>query len=130
MVVIGNIGTVYTGDSVSEGRREFNECIELSKAPFGRGSGEDVTLFIDGMIDSEYTGSRSLAGVEEGGEIYGIPAMNISQMWGLWCKFNQDPDGSPDFTHFMGRATEGYDCLMIQWCGMWLGVERNGYTHS
>ena len=21
-------------------------------------------------------------------------------------------------------------CIMIPWCGMWLGIERDGYTHS
>ena len=25
----------------------------------------------------------------------------------------------------------GYDdCVLVKWCGMWLGIERNGYTHS
>jgi hypothetical protein len=24
----------------------------------------------------------------------------------------------------------GHDCLMLQWAGMWLGIERDGYTHS
>lgn len=24
----------------------------------------------------------------------------------------------------------GYDCIMIFWCGMWLGIEKDGYTHS
>ena len=24
----------------------------------------------------------------------------------------------------------GYDCIMLQWAGMWLGIERDGYTHS
>jgi len=24
----------------------------------------------------------------------------------------------------------GYDCVMLQWAGMWLGIERDGYTHS
>jgi len=59
-----------------------------------------------------------------------IPDMNISQMWGLWCKFNQDPDQSPTFTHFMARATSADSYLMILWCGMWLGIELDGYTHS
>jgi hypothetical protein len=22
------------------------------------------------------------------------------------------------------------DCVLIQWAGMWLGIEPNGYTHS
>jgi hypothetical protein len=24
----------------------------------------------------------------------------------------------------------GHDCLMVKWCGMWLGIESDGYTHS
>ena len=22
------------------------------------------------------------------------------------------------------------DCVMVPWCGMWLGIELDGYTHS
>ncbi len=22
------------------------------------------------------------------------------------------------------------DCIMVPWCGMWLGIEKDGYTHS
>jgi hypothetical protein len=22
------------------------------------------------------------------------------------------------------------DCVMVPWCGMWIGIERDGYTHS
>jgi len=22
------------------------------------------------------------------------------------------------------------DCIMVQWAGMWLGIETDGYTHS
>jgi len=22
------------------------------------------------------------------------------------------------------------DCMMVEWCGMWLGIEPDGYTHS
>ena len=22
------------------------------------------------------------------------------------------------------------DCLMVEWCGMWLGIETDGYVHS
>jgi hypothetical protein len=31
---------------------------------------------------------------------------------------------------FRRTAHAGYDCIMIQWCGMWLGIEPDGYTHS
>jgi hypothetical protein len=23
-----------------------------------------------------------------------------------------------------------FDCAMVHWCGMWLGIEQDGYTHS
>ena len=69
----------------------------------------------------------TLAGLEDSL----VPEMNVSQMWGLWRKFRDNPDGSPDFMSFMERAQIGsWDCLMIQWCGMWLGIEQDGYTHS
>lgn len=22
------------------------------------------------------------------------------------------------------------DCIIVQWCGIWLGIESDGYTHS
>lgn len=25
---------------------------------------------------------------------------------------------------------DGSGCIMLQWRGMWLGIERDGYTHS
>ena len=58
------------------------------------------------------------------------PPMNISQMWGLYRKFIQNPDGSPNFRNFMSRAVPGHDYIMINWCNMWLGIELDGYTHS
>ena len=24
----------------------------------------------------------------------------------------------------------GHNCAMVHWCGMWLGIEEDGYTHS
>jgi len=31
---------------------------------------------------------------------------------------------------FRKNVVHGYDCLMVQWAGMWLGIESDGYTHS
>jgi hypothetical protein len=59
-----------------------------------------------------------------------IPNMNVTQMYSLYLKYLQNPDGSDCFLHFMSRATQGYDCLMIHWCYMWIGIETDGYTHS
>ena len=54
------------------------------------------------------------------------------QLRALRRKFAQSADGSPDFDHFKARAQNDslMDCVMIHWCGMWLGIETDGYTHS
>jgi hypothetical protein len=34
------------------------------------------------------------------------------------------------YTQFRRSVRVGYDCIMLPWRGMWLGIERDGYTHS
>jgi hypothetical protein len=34
------------------------------------------------------------------------------------------------YEQFKATAYESFDCVMVQWCGMWLGIEKDGYTHS
>jgi hypothetical protein len=34
------------------------------------------------------------------------------------------------YQQFRKRAVTSFGCVMIQWCGMWLGIETDGYTHS
>lgn len=34
------------------------------------------------------------------------------------------------YREFRRSVQAGWDCVMVQWCGMWLGIERDGYTHS
>jgi hypothetical protein len=40
--------------------------------------------------------------------------------------------GADDRTYRQLRrdVVPGHDCLMLKWAGMWLGIERDGYTHS
>ncbi len=58
-VVVGNIGTVYEGQNKDSARRAYGTYVRASQSGSGRGSGEDVTMFEDGEICREYTGSRS-----------------------------------------------------------------------
>jgi len=48
-------------------------------------------------------------------------------------KYNQNNDGAKSYKEFRKRA-QGLlgdaSCIMIPWCGMWLGIEKDGYTHS
>ena len=57
--------------------------------------------------------------------------VNGAQYKALTRKYRQNPDGAKDFSEFQGRAVIGYGgVIMLHWCGMWLGIETDGYTHS
>ena len=34
------------------------------------------------------------------------------------------------YREFRKSVAPGYGCVMVKWCGMWLGIEPDGYTHS
>jgi len=34
------------------------------------------------------------------------------------------------YREFRKTVQQGYDCIMVRWFGMWLGIESDGYTHS
>lgn len=34
------------------------------------------------------------------------------------------------YREFRRTVQPGPDCIMVPWCGMWLGIEPDGYTHS
>jgi hypothetical protein len=58
-VIVGNVGTVFTG-SEQTARREFNEYVKASRSSHCRASGEDVTLLNDrGDIEREFIGRLS-----------------------------------------------------------------------
>lgn len=46
--------------------------------------------------------------------------------------YGRNTDGAPTFGAFVRRAVTAFggDCVMLHWCGMWLGIEKDGYTHS
>lgn len=55
-VVVGNIGTVYSGTSKLDALAKYKEYVSQSKANYGRAAGESVTLFTDNEIAKEYLG--------------------------------------------------------------------------
>jgi hypothetical protein len=57
-IIVGNIGTVYTGTNGFEANKTFNQYRSASMSPHGRASGESVTLLKDGEVVREYVGSR------------------------------------------------------------------------
>jgi len=34
------------------------------------------------------------------------------------------------YREFRRGVLPGSGCVMVRWCGMWLGIEPDGYTHS
>ena len=53
-VVVGNIGHVYDGSNYMQASCCYSHYIKASKTPYGRASGEPVTLFHNGEIRREY----------------------------------------------------------------------------
>ena len=54
-VIVGNIGTVYTGSNEAKAIRTFHDYVATANTEGNRASGECVTL----MTDSEITVQRS-----------------------------------------------------------------------
>ena len=42
----------------------------------------------------------------------------------------RDIEEASSYLQFRRRVKRGRDCIMLQWKGMWLGIEADGYTHS
>lgn len=53
-VVVGNIGTVYSGTSKSDTAMTWIAYVDQSKSGKGRAGNEPVTMFCDGEIVKEY----------------------------------------------------------------------------
>jgi hypothetical protein len=51
------------------------------------------------------------------------------QRQALARKWSQDSQGLT-YLNFRRSVVCGRDCIMVPWCGMWLGIELDGYTHS
>jgi hypothetical protein len=47
-VIVGNVGTVYSGVDEQEAVDTYGEYRNISQGDFGRASGEEVTLTADG----------------------------------------------------------------------------------
>lgn len=57
-VIVGNIGTVYDGDSWNDAKRDFGIYKRKSIEGVGRASGESVVLMEDGEPRWEHPGEQ------------------------------------------------------------------------
>lgn len=55
----------------------------------------------------------------------------IVALYRLWAR-SETTQARMTFREFRATAelNSCADCLMVQWCGMWIGIERDGYAHS
>ena len=58
-VIVGNIGTVYSGNDHDAARQTMQDYIGQSKAGYGRAGGEPVTLMRNGEPFDEYEGTNN-----------------------------------------------------------------------
>jgi hypothetical protein len=63
-VIVGNIGTVYSGAQRPEAYRQFRRYQETS-GDYGRALGETVTMMVDGEIVKEYRPPVKLPTIKE-----------------------------------------------------------------
>jgi hypothetical protein len=68
---------------------------------------------------------------------HGLPAiggcsmvnLNKAQRAALARVWSRDSQGMT-YRQFRATVEPGPGCAMVPWCGMWLGIEPDGYTHS
>jgi hypothetical protein len=58
-VIVGNIGTVYSGTNLRDARFHARSYVDQSKSNRGRAAGESVTVLKDGEIIEEYLGTEA-----------------------------------------------------------------------
>lgn len=54
--------------------------------------------------------------------VYFDDAMDIVETFSL--------DDRASYRYFRKSVQHGYDCLMVKISGMWVGIEKDGYTHT
>jgi len=64
-VVVGNVGTVYSGLDGAEAERIYGDYCVLSVGGKGRVGGEEVTLLRGGEVQKTYAPVRTVADAED-----------------------------------------------------------------
>lgn len=59
--------------------------------------------------------------------------MTNEQHKALRARFDRDASGYETFDDMLAAVQPTFGCdeaVTVQWCGMWLCVEQDGYTHT
>ena len=52
------------------------------------------------------------------------------QQLALKAVYSRDWNKPETYMKFRRTVEQGFDCVMVPFCGIWLGIEKDGYTHS
>jgi hypothetical protein len=56
--------------------------------------------------------------------------LNKAQQRALKAVYDRDWNKPASYLAFRRTVQPGWGCVMVEWCGMQLGIEPDGYTHS
>jgi hypothetical protein len=58
--------------------------------------------------------------------------VNKAQRQALKRVWLRDDTGFDSYRRFRKTVQPGFgmECIFVRWCGMWLGIEKDGYTHT
>ena len=58
--------------------------------------------------------------------------INKAQRLAVKRQYDKNPDGAPSYRQFRKRVVSGFnnDYIMIEWGGMYVGIEKDGYAHT
>lgn len=45
-------------------------------------------------------------------------------------KYQHNPDGAANYREFRRRVRPSLGYIMLPWCGMYVGIEPDGYSHT
>ena len=57
-------------------------------------------------------------------------AITRAQRLAIRRTYERSADNAPTYRALRRRVISGPGCILLPWCGMWLGIEPDGYTHS
>lgn len=109
----------------------------------------DPSLALIGVITrvrDDETGEAIYTAQIEDNELHGVPngymlyrkyevvsvseTINLQQCRAVLRKYRHNPDGTTTISSFFSRVIDYGDYVGLSWCGMFLGIEKDGYTHS
>jgi len=94
--------------------------------------GDSREAYFSGYIKGSETRDERMAGGK--GHVIIPEWMTEAQVESVNTLYKRSPDGSPDRYEFFTRIVEsgiGSDRYAgITWCGMFVGIEADGYTHT